>query len=111
MLVDHLQKTKKRTQKFKETGDSRYIYQDELDKACFESDTADGDFIDLTGRTASDEILRDTEFTIPKNPKYDRYQRGLASMVYRFFDKRTSGNGIKNESTSKKLPLDIATLE
>ena len=47
MLVDHLQKNKERIQKFKETGDSRYIYQNELDKACFQHDMAYGDFKDL----------------------------------------------------------------
>ena len=47
-----------------------------------------GDFADLTRRTASDKILRDKAFSFAKNPKYDGYQRGLASMVYRFFDER-----------------------
>ena len=49
-------KNKERIQKFKETGDSRYIYQNELDKACFQHDMAYGDFKDLTRRTASDNI-------------------------------------------------------
>ena len=52
-------KSKERIQKFKETGDSRYIYQNELDKACFQHDMVYGDFKDLTRRTASDKILRD----------------------------------------------------
>ena len=47
-----------------------------------------GDFKDVPRRTASDKILRDKEFDIAKNPKYDRYQRRLASMVYKFFDKK-----------------------
>ena len=55
------------------------------------------DFNDLTGRTASGKILRDKAFNIVKNPKYDRYQRGLASMVYKFFDKKIIGGAIKNE--------------
>ena len=50
-----------------------------------------GDFKDLTTRTTSDKILRDKAFNIAKNPKYDGYQRGLASMVYKFFDKMISG--------------------
>ena len=95
-------KNKERIQKFKETGDSRYIYQNELDKACFQHDMAYGDFKDLTRRTASDKILRDKAFNIAKNPKYDGYQRGLASMVYKFFDKKTSGSGIKSENISSK---------
>ena len=54
-----------------------------------------GDFKDLTRRTASDKILHDKALNIAKNPKYDEYQRGLASLVYKFFDKKTSGSGIK----------------
>ena len=80
-------KNKKRIQKFKERGDSRYIYQNELDKACFQGDMASGDFKDLAKRTASDKILRDKAFNIAKTPKYNGCQRGLASMVYKFFDK------------------------
>ena len=56
----------------------------------------------MAGRIASDKMLRDKAFNIAKNPKYDRYQRGLASMVYKFFDKKTSGSGIKNENISNK---------
>ena len=78
-------KNKERIQKFKETEDTSYIYKNELDKACFQYDMAYGDFKDLKRRTASDNILRDKAFNIAKNPKYDGYQRGLASMVYKFF--------------------------
>ena len=48
-----------------------------------------GNFKDLE-RTASDKVLRDKAFNIAKNPKYDGYQRGLASMVYNFFDKKSA---------------------
>ena len=51
-------------------------------------------FKDLARRTASDKVLRDNAFKIAKNPKYDGYQRGLASMVYKFFNKKSSGSGI-----------------
>ena len=78
-------KNKERIQKSKETGDTSYIYKNELDKTCFQHDMAYGDFKDLKRRTASDKILRDKAFNIAKNPKYDGYQRGLASMVYNFF--------------------------
>ena len=61
-----------------------------------------GDFKDLTRRTASDKILRDKVFNIAKNTKLDGYQRGLASMVYKCFDKKTSGSGIKNENISNQ---------
>ena len=74
-------KNKGRIQKFKETGDTKYIYKNELNKACFQHDMAYGDFKDLAKRTASDKVLRDKAFNIAKNPKYDGYQRGLASMV------------------------------
>ena len=53
-----------------------------------------GNFKDLKRRTAFDKILRDKAFNIAKNPKYDGYQRGLASMVYKFFDKKSSGSGV-----------------
>ena len=95
-------KNKERIQKFKETRDSQYIYQNELDKACFQRDIVYGDFKDLTRRTASGKILRDRAFNIAKNPKYDVYQRGLASTIYKFFDKKTSGGGIKNENIPNK---------
>ena len=71
---------KERIEKFKETEDSRYIYQNELDKACFQHDMVDGDFKDLNRRTISDKVLRDKAFNIAKNSKYDGYQRGLASI-------------------------------
>ena len=87
-------KSKERIQKFKQTGDSRYIYRNELDKACFQHDVAYGDFKDLKRRTTADIVLRDKAFYIAKNPKYDGYQRGLASMVYKFFDKKTKGSGV-----------------
>ena len=47
-------------------------------------------------------MLRDEAFHIAKNPKYDGCQRGFALMVYKFFDKRTSGSGIKNKNISNK---------
>ena len=70
-------KNKERIQKFKETGDSRYIYKMELDKACFQHDMAYGNFKDLTKRTAADKVLKNKAFNITKNPKYDGYQRGF----------------------------------
>ena len=56
-----------------------------------------GDFKDLKRRTQSNKVLKDKAFKIKSNPKYDGYQRGLASMVYKFFDKKSKGSGIKNE--------------
>ena len=82
-------KNKERNKKFKETGDTTYTYKNELDKACFQHEIVYGDFKDLKRRTFSDKVLRDKAFNIAKNPKYDGYQRGLASMVYKFFDKKS----------------------
>ena len=75
-------KYKERIKKFKETWHSRYIYQNELDKACFQHDMAHGDSTDLSRRTAADELLRDKALNIAKNKKYDEYQRRHASMGY-----------------------------
>ena len=69
-----------------------------------------GDFKDLARRTASDKILRDKAFNIAKNPKYEGYQRGLASMVYKLFDKKTSGSGV-NTHESNEHPLGLAMQE
>ena len=90
-------KNKERIKKFKETGDKSHIYKNELDKACFQHDMGYGDFKDLKRSAASDKILRHKAFNIGKNPKYDGYQRGLASMVYKFFDKKFTGSGVANE--------------
>ena len=86
-------KNKERIKKIKETGNLRYIYQNKLDKACFQHEMAYGDLSNL--------VLRDKAINIAKDPKYDGYQRGLVSMACNFFDKRTSGSAIKNENISK----------
>ena len=98
---------KERIQKFKETGDSRYIYRNELDKACYQHDMANRDFKDLTRRTAADKILRDKAFNIAKDPKYDGYPRGLASMVYKFLNKKTAGSGIKSIPQNEQLAEEL----
>ena len=96
---------KERLKKVKETEDSRYIYQNELDKACFQHDMAYTGFKDLTRRTAAGKyyvlgikVLRDEAFNLAKSKKYDEYQRGLASMVYKYFDKK-----IQVEQLQKKI--------
>ena len=81
-FTKHLQ----RIQKCRETGNLKYLYRHELDKVCFGHDAAYSDSKDLTKRTIS-----------------DGYQRALASMVYKFFDKKT-GSGISvNEQLAEKL--------
>ena len=86
---------KERIKEFKRTGDTRYIYRNELDKACFQHDSAYADHKDLINRTEADKFLRDKSYDIVSNPEYDGYQRGLASMVYKFFDKKSTGSGFK----------------
>ena len=90
-------KNKEWIENFMQTGNTDFIYKNELDKACFQHDMAYGKSKDLTKRTQSDKVLRDKAFKIASDPKYDGYQRGLASMVYKFFDKKSSGSGIVNE--------------
>ena len=79
--------------KFKEKGDSQYIYQNELDKACFQHGMAYGDSKDSPRRKASDKVLCVKTFSIASNQKHDRYQTSLASMVYNFFDKKPAFSG------------------
>ena len=92
----------KKKQKFKQTGNSRDFYQNELDKASFQHEMAYGDFKDLTRRTASDKILHNKAFNIAKNLKYDGYRRVLDSIVYKLFDEKTSGEAIENENVSNE---------
>ena len=97
-------KNKEKIEKFMQTGNTNFIYKNELDEACFQHDMAYGKSKDLAKRTQSDKVLRDKAFKIASDPKYDGYQRGLASMVYKFFDKKSKRRGIVNEqilSTSK----------
>ena len=105
-------KNKERIQKFKETGDTSYIYKNELEKACFQHVMAYGDFNDLARRTASPKNLRDKAFNIATNPGYDGYQRGLAFMVYKFFDKKPKGSGVNTHANDKikqnQHPLNLA---
>ena len=83
--MDQLLKTKK------EYRDSRYIYQNELDKSHFYYGMAHGDSKDLHRRTISDNVLLYKAFVFPKNLKYDRCQCSLTSMVYNFFNKKSIG--------------------
>ena len=82
---------------FKRTGDTRLLYINELDKACFKNDAAYAKYKDVENRLISDRKLRNSAYDIARIPKYDGYQRALASMVYKFFD-------------SKVAPLDKKTV-
>ena len=83
-------KSKERIEKFMQTGNTDFIYRNELHKACFQDDMDYGKSKDLAKRIQSDKVLRDKAFKIASDPKYDGYQRGLASMVYKFFYKNTT---------------------
>ena len=80
-----------------QTEDTNLLYKNELDKACFQHDMAQGKTKDLVKRSPSDKVLKDKAFRITSDPNYDGYQTGLASMFYKFFDKKSSGSGIINE--------------
>ena len=90
-------KNKEKIEKFIQTGDTNFIYKNELDKPCFQHDMAYGETKDLVKRTQSDKVLKDKAFKIASDLNYDGYQRGLASMVYKFFDKKSAGSGMINE--------------
>ena len=90
-----------RIKKFKQTGNTSYIFKNELDKACFKHDSAYADYKDLLNRTRAGKVLKDRAYEIASDPKYDGYQRSLTSMVYKFFDKKSSGSGAVNKSNVK----------
>ena len=96
---------KGRIKEFKRTGDTRYIFRNELDKACFQHDSAYAEHKDLINRTKSDKVLRDKAYDIASNQKYDVYQRDLASMVYKFFDKKSMGSGIARNTTKSSSSI------
>ena len=87
---------KDRINKFIQTSDTNYIYQNELDKTCFAHDAAYSDFKDIKNRTAADKILRDKAYEIATDPKYYGSQRCLASMVYKFYDRKKADSGVKS---------------
>ena len=82
-----------RNQKFRETGNLKHLCRNELNKACFAHDAAYSDSKDLARRTVSDKNLKDRPYEIAKNRRLDGYQRPLASMIFKFFDKKT-GSGV-----------------
>ena len=90
-------KNKERIEKIMQAWNTDFIYKHELDKACFQQDMASGGSKDLARRTESDKVLRDKAFKVACDSKYDGYQRGLAWMVYRFFDKNSRGSGVASE--------------
>ena len=100
-------KHEQRIKSFMRDGILSHIYKNELDKACFQHDMAYNRFKDLKGRTQSDIVLKTKAYKIATNPKYDGFQRALASMVWKFFNERSkkilSRSGINNEQLAKEL--------
>ena len=86
-------KYSKRIQKFRKTGNLKPLFRNELDKACFTHDVTYSDSKDLAKTIIADKILKDKAYEITKSCKYDRNQRALASVVYKFLDKKT-GSGV-----------------
>ena len=96
-------KYRERIQKSRDTGHLKHLYINELGKACFAHDAACSDSKDLAKRTISDKILKDRAYEAPKKRRYDGYKRALASMVYKFFDKKTGLRASVNEQLAKEL--------
>ena len=101
---------KERITEFKLKGDTRLLYRNELDKACFKHDAAYAEYKDVENRLISDQKFRTSTYDIASNPVYDVYERGLASMVYKFFDskaapldkKAMSGKGYAKHSSLER---------
>ena len=89
-------KNQVRIQKFMQTEDTRHIYQNDLDESSFQHNMAYGSYKDLVKRTKSDKVLRDKAFKIAPDKKYNDYGKGLASIVYKFFDERSTGRDAKS---------------
>ena len=98
----HSLKNKKIKNKKLKKQENQDIFQNKLDKACFQHDMAYWGFKYLNRRTIVDKVLRDKACNFAKNPKYDGYQGGLASMVYKFFDKKMSSGTVNNDIISNK---------
>ena len=97
---------KERIKKFKQTGDKRHVYRNELDKACFQHDSAYAGHKDLINRIKSDKVSRDKAYNIASNQEYDGYQRGLASMVYKSFDKKSTTRSTAGPSSLERSSLE-----
>ena len=105
-------KNKERIEKFMQTGNTDFIYANELDKTCFQHGMAYGKSKDLAKETQSDKVLRDKAFKTASGPKYNAYRRGLTSMVYKFFDKKCCGGDVDakpNYQLANKLHKQIIT--
>ena len=90
----------KRIDMFMKEGKLNHIPKNRLDAACFQHDSAYAIYRDRANRRQSDIVLKDNALKIATDPRVNRYQRGLASMVYKFFNGRTKGSGINLQANS-----------
>ena len=95
---------KERIKEFKRTGDINLLYKNALDKACFKHDAAYAKYKDVENRLIADDKLKNSAYDIASNPEYDGYQRGLASMVYKFFNSKVSP---RNKTISGKGTKEV----
>ena len=100
-VCDPFTRHKQRTNDFMEDGKLSHISKNRLDAACFQNDSAYAKYKNRLNRRQSNVVLRNTALKIAIDPRINRYQRGLASMVYKFFNERTKGSGINNEILTK----------
>ena len=103
-------KNKERIGKFINTGNTNFIYRNNIDKACCQHDMVYSKSKDLAIRTQSDKVLRDKAFEIASNAKHNGYQRRLSSMVYNFFDKKSTESGVNsmpNYQLANELHMQI----
>ena len=104
---DLFAKHTKRIQNFMQDGKLNHIFKNNLDKACFQHDMAYNKFKDLEKRTQSDVVLKNKSFKIAADRSKNGYERALAGMVFRFFDKKSNGSGLKNQQLADELHKSI----
>ena len=98
---------KQRINDFMKDGKLSHILKNKLDAACFQHDSAYAKYKDRLNRKKSDVVLKNKALKIAMDPKINGYQRGLASMVYKIFDKRTKESGINDKILAEELHKPI----
>ena len=103
--MSYLLKTKKKLKNFKKQDVQAIFTKMILIRLVFNTIWLMEIFKNIARRTASEKFLKDKAFNIAKNLEYNGYQRGLSSMVYKFFDKKLKGRGIANNDIKQNLDL------
>ena len=88
-----------------------FIYRNELDKACFQHDSANANHKDLINRTEADKVLKDKAYNIASNPEYDSYQRSLVSMIYKLFDEKSTAGPTAMPSCLERMGSGLEKLK